>query len=231
MLSTLVLAQGVPMLLSGDELGRTQIGNNNAYCQDNKISWINWNISEKDKELLDFTRFLLNFFHEHPILQRRRFFNGRNTREMGIKDLTWLHPDGHEMTDEDWNNPEIRYLGLRLAGDAMEEVDEHGEAIRDDTLLILLNAHYEPITFTLPVCPSGERWELVLDTKYPTPFSMPYLYECDSAYDLETRSLALFRLPGALIFQSERLNMVENALKELERAERPFSSGNIPQKE
>lgn len=194
-LSSLILAQGVPMLLAGDEFGRTQNGNNNAYCQDNETSWINWDIDTKGQELLEFTRFIIKVFHKHPILQRRRFFSGHNSNHLAIKDLTWLHPDGREMAKSDWNNSQIRYLGLRLAGDAIDEVDEHGDNIVDDTLLILLNAHYEPVTFKLPQCPSDKRWELVLDTKNPTPFSELLLFECGSRYEMETRSLALFKLP------------------------------------
>jgi glycogen operon protein len=191
-IATLILAQGVPMLLSGDEFGRTQSGNNNPYCQDNEISWINWSLDSAGKELLDFTRFLLKFFHSHPILQRRRFFNGRNTRQMGIKDLTWFHPDGHEMTEFDWFNTEIRYLGLRFAGDAIEEMGEHGEIITDDTLLILLNGHYETLTFTLPQCLSSEHWELVIDTRNLISATVPLRYRCRSKYEMESRSLALF---------------------------------------
>ena len=223
-LSTLILAQGVPMILAGDEFGRTQHGNNNAYCQDNKISWINWNFDSKSHNLLQFTRFLLKFFHSHPILQRRRFFNGRNTRQSGIKDLTWFHPDGKEMTEGDWNNPQIRYLGLRLAGDAIEEVDEHGEQIIDDTLLILLNGHFEPVTFLLPECLKDEKWELVFSTVDEVPNIFPVLYDGNSSYEMESRSLSLFRLPISSVSGPEKsINIMENALRILRRAERSIS--------
>lgn len=217
-LASLILSQGVPMITAGDEMGRTQHGNNNAYCQDSEISWIDWNLSEKDSELLEYTRFLLNFFHCHPILQRRRFFNGRNTRKMGIKDLTWFHPDGHEMTDLDWNNPMIRYLGLRLAGDSIEEVDEHGEQIFDDTLLILLNAHYEPVNFTLPECPPAERWELVMDTRNSSVKRIPLLFEEKSQYKMETRSVVLFKLPRITVSKKEsQINVMESTLQKLRK--------------
>ena len=193
-LATLILAQGVPMLLSGDESGRTQLGNNNAYCQDNKISWINWNLDIRGKKLLEFTRSLIALFHSHPVLQRRNFFSGRDTRKKGTKDLTWLHPEGREMTEKDWNNPMVRYLGLKLSGDVIEEIDDHGAPVIDDTLLILLNAHYEPVIFSLPECERGQRWELILDTRYPVTFTASPLYVCSGNYDLETRSLALLRL-------------------------------------
>ena len=194
-LASLLLSQGVPMITAGDEFGRTQGGNNNAYCQDNEISWVNWKLAEKNNELLQFTRFLLKFFHQHPILQRRRFFNGRNTRQIGIKDLTWFRSDGQEMTEADWNNPQNRFLGLRLAGDAIEEVDEHGEQITDDTILILLNGGYESINFPLPQCPASECWRLVLDTSESEIPRVPTLFEAKSVFKIESRSLALFLLP------------------------------------
>lgn len=163
-LATLLLSQGVPMLLAGDEIGRTQQGNNNAYCQDNEISWVNWELDQQKRELLEFTRLLIRLFHRHPVLRRRKFFQGRRIRGSEVKDLSWFRPDGKEMTEEDWNNPEIRCFGLRLAGDAIEEMDMRGNRIVDDTLLILLNAHTELILFVLPAHRAKVRWELILDT-------------------------------------------------------------------
>lgn len=216
-LASLLLSQGVPMITAGDEFGRTQGGNNNAYCQDNEISWINWNMAGKNSELLQFTRFLLRFFHEHPILQRRRFFNGRNTRQIGIKDLTWFHPDGREMTETDWNNSQIRFLGLRLAGDAIEEMDEHGEPITDDTFLILLNGHYEPINFVLPECPSSERWRLILDTRESKIPQVPIPFESKSVFKMESRSVALFILPHAEIKTELQINVMESTLQKIRK--------------
>src|SRR5256886_2284442 len=145
-LTMLFLAQGVPMLLAGDEFGRTQRGNNNAYCQDNEISWVDWNWDRPRRELLEFTRLLIQLFHQHPVLRRSHFFQGRKIRGSEVKDLAWFRPDGKEMTDEDWANPEMRSFGLRLAGDAIEEVDGRGNRVADDTLLILLNAHHETVS-------------------------------------------------------------------------------------
>lgn len=216
-LATLLLSQGVPMITAGDEFGRTQGGNNNAYCQDNEISWINWNISGKNNELLQFTRFLLRFFDEHPILQRRRFFNGRDTRQTGIKDLTWFHPDGREMTEADWNNPQIRFLGLRLAGDAIEEVDEHGEPITDDTILIVLNGHYEAINFILPECPSFERWRLILDTRESKMPQAPILFEAKSVFKMENRSVALFILPHTAGKTELQIKVMESTLQKIRK--------------
>lgn len=216
-LATLLLSQGVPMITAGDEFGRTQGGNNNAYCQDNEISWINWNISGKNNELLQFTRFLLRFFHEHPILQRRRFFNGRDTRQTGIKDLTWFHPDGREMSEADWNNPQIRFLGLRLAGDAIEEVDEHGEPITDDTILIVLNGHYEAINFILPECPTFERWRLILDTRESKIPQVPMLFEAKSVFKMESRSVALFILPHTVGKTELQIKVMESTLQKIRK--------------
>lgn len=194
-LATLFLAQGVPMLLAGDEFGRTQNGNNNSYCQDNEISWVNWNTKALDMELLEFTRIIISIFKKHPVLQRRMFFRGRNSAHLAVKDLTWFYPDGREMASEDWNNPQVRYLGLLLDGNAIDEVNEHGEPIVDDTLLIFLNAHDEPVNFKFPQCAQTQRWKLVFDTRNPVSFSETVLLESGSMYEMETRSLALFKLP------------------------------------
>ena len=194
-LTTFILSQGVPMLLAGDEIGRTQQGNNNAYCQDNEISWIDWQIDRTGRELLDFTRRLLWLRYEHPVLRRRKFFQGRNLRGSEVKDLTWFRPDGKEMTDEDWGNPFARCLGLRLAGDAIDEVDERGNHIIDDTLLMLLNAHHEPIPFVIPAHRARVRWELLLDTQDPTGIRQQRPLRGGETYALEARSLALLRVP------------------------------------
>jgi isoamylase len=193
-LATLLLSQGVPMLLAGDEIGRTQQGNNNAYCQDNGVSWVGWPLDRSQRELLAFTQRLISLFHQHPVLRRRRFFQGRRIRGSEVKDLAWFRPDGKEMSDEDWENPYARCLGLRLAGDAIEEVDERGNRIVDDTLLLLLNAHHESIPFVLPAHRTKVRWDLVLDTREATGQRRYRLLRGGEPYELEARSLALFRL-------------------------------------
>ncbi len=134
-LATLLLSQGVPMLVAGDETGRTQGGNNNAWCQDNEISWVDWEWDEQGRDLLEFTRQLIRLFHQHPVLRRRKFFQGRPVRGAEIKDISWFRPDGQEMTDNDWRNEQARSLAVRLAGDAIDEVDERGRRVTDDTLL------------------------------------------------------------------------------------------------
>ncbi|MFP4014477.1 MAG: glycogen debranching protein GlgX [Chitinispirillaceae bacterium] len=194
-LSTLILSQGVPMITMGDEFGRTQHGNNNPYCQDNEITWVNWDIPQDGRELLEFTRFLLKFFHAHPILQRRKFFDGRDMQLSGYKDVTWFHPDGREMRREDWLDSQLRSLGLRLAGDAIDEVDQYGEQLLDDTLLILLNGHFSPVSFALPTCNVTGKWERVFDTVQPYVDMEQTEYDCGKRYRMESRCVALFRIP------------------------------------
>lgn len=197
-LATLILSQGVPMLLAGDEIGHTQHGNNNAYCQDNEISWLDWNLDQPRQELLEFTRFLIQLFCQHPVFRRRKFFHGQQIRGSEVKDIIWFRPDGKEMTDEEWNSPETRCFGFQLAGDALDEVDKQGNRIVDDTMLILLNAHYEPIPFVLPASQSDVQWELVLDTREVTGRREHPRVKTGEPYELEARSVALFR--------QERLN-------------------------
>jgi glycogen operon protein len=194
-LATLILSQGVPMLLAGDEIGRTQRGNNNAYCQDNEISWMDWKLDRWKRELLEFTQLLIRLWHQHPVLRRRVFFQGRRIRGSEVKDLAWFKPDGKEMTDDDWNNGFARCLGLRLAGDAIEEVDARGNRILDDTLLILLNAHYEVVNFVLPAHRRKVRWQTVFDTKKVKIKKRQRLIHGGSDYPLEARSMVLLRLP------------------------------------
>ena len=198
-LATLFLSQGVPMLLSGDEIGRTQKGNNNAYCQDNEISWVDWKLDKPRREFLEFTRCVIRLMNEHPVLRRRHFFQGRHIRGSEVKDLAWFRPDGKEMNDEDWNNSETRCFGLRLAGDAIEELDARGNRIVDDTLLILLNAYHEAIRFTLPAHRRKVRWEVVMDTNDSQFGKTAHrAMRGGDTYDLKSRSLALLRLPKPL---------------------------------
>ena len=193
-LATLLLSQGVPMICAGDEIGRTQSGNNNAYCQDYELSWLDWKGEQRGRDLLAFTRSLIELFHHHPVLRRRRFFQGRRIRGSEVKDLSWFRPDGKEMGDDDWNDSSARTLGLRLAGDAIEEIDSHGERIVDETLLLLLNAYHETVPFVLPAHRAGVRWELLLDTREPAGRRKHRPLKGGEAYDLEGRSLALLRL-------------------------------------
>lgn len=191
LMATLILSQGVPMLLAGDELGQSQQGNNNAYCQDNELSWLDWNITPEKQEFFRFVRQLIRLRADQPVLRRRQFFQGRPIRGSDIKDLLWLAPSGLEMTDEDWNVGFARCLGMLLAGDAIPETDSRGRPIKGDTLLILLNAHHEPITFKLPNLTRVHRWEVFVDTAQPQFTSSRKLRLTE--YPLNARSLVVLQ--------------------------------------
>ncbi len=194
-LATLFFSQGIPMMLAGDELGRTQQGNNNAYCQDNEISWFNWNLSSEQEDLLTFVRHLIRIYHNHPVLRRHHFFRGRQIPGTSIKDLYWLRAEGQEMTEADWHNPNIRAIGLRLDGHAIREVDERGNPIIDDTLLIIFNAYSEPLPFVLPDYVSGGQWELLIDTRDVKVSTNPQIHiKGSEPYIMEGRSVVLLRL-------------------------------------
>ena len=193
-LAILLLSQGVPMICGGDEIGRTQQGNNNAYCQDNEVSWFNWDLERPSRELLDFVRRLVALRHDNPVLQRRRFFQGRRIRGSEVKDIAWFTPEGKEMTDEEWNMGFVRSLMIRLAGDAIEETDAKGRPITGHTLLLLLNGHHELLSFTLPAHPRGVRWESILDTADPNNRKKVTVLKGGEHYGLTARSLAVLRL-------------------------------------
>jgi glycogen operon protein len=192
LMAALLLSQGVPMILGGDELSHTQKGNNNTYCQDNDITWLNWEMTAEKKHFLDFVRKIIRLRREQAVLTRRRFFQGRSIRSAEVKDLTWFEPSGHEMADEAWNAGFIRCLGVRLSGDAIDEMDERGQRIVGDTLLILLNAHHEMIAFTLPEPPTDRPWEFVLDTTEPPKDSQYVAW--GKVYQLQGRSVAVLRI-------------------------------------
>jgi len=189
--ATLLMSQGVPMLSGGDEVARTQSGNNNAYCQDNDLSWTPWTLAAEQRDFLAFTRRMVAIWRTQPVLRRRRFFQGRPIRGAGVKDICWLNKAGREMTDADWNAPEARRLGVLLAGDAIEELDAHGRRIVGDTLLVLLNADPSPAAFTFPADGPAGAWELLVDTARPALSAL--LVEGDR-YGLEARSMAVLRL-------------------------------------
>jgi isoamylase len=169
LLTTLLLSQGVPMLLGGDELARTQHGNNNAYCQDNEVSWYGWDAVDAD--LLEFTRRLVAYRHEHPLFRRRRFFHGRPIRTPGsgaaLPDIVWFDADGNEMGDEQWAADGVHSLTMFLNGDLVEH-DRRGEPVVDDRLLMILNGDPEPVDITLPPEPFARRWAVDVDTESGT---------------------------------------------------------------
>jgi glycogen operon protein len=163
-LTTLFLSQGVPMLSHGDELGRTQQGNNNGYCQDNALTWVDWSDVRENWLMLEFTQSLAELRKRHPVFRRRRFFYGKPVR--GLSDIAWLTPSGEEMTDSDWNVGYAKSLAVFLNGDAITEPDRRGRPIRDDSFLLLFNAHHDTIRFTIPK-DYGEMWHTEIDTAMP----------------------------------------------------------------
>jgi isoamylase len=195
-IATLFLSQGVPMLLGGDELGRTQQGNNNAYCQDNPLSWFDWNLDEHRQQLLEFTRGLIAFRKSHPVLRRRRYFEGLFLPGADIKDLTWFKTDGTEIADADWADGESRTMAMRLAGEAIDEREAEGGRISDSSLLVLLNGSHLDLSFVLPESggPPGCQWELLMDTRLPAPPSETgEKHAVGGSYAVVSRALALFR--------------------------------------
>jgi glycogen operon protein len=188
-LATLLLSQGVPMLVAGDEMGRTQQGNNNAYCQDNELSWVNWDLAwlDDNRQLFEFVRRLLQLRREHPVFRRRYFFQGQSIHGRGVRDIIWLNPDGNELSDEQWSSSFARCFGLHLVGEALDEQDERGHWLKDDDFLLLLNAHHEAIPFTLPWNSDCQVW---LDTVV-APFGRSAPHPSGQLYPLAGRSLAL----------------------------------------
>ena len=161
-LSTLLLSQGVPLLSGGDEIGRTQRGNNNAYCQDNSISWYDW--EHVDEGLLDFCRKLIRFRREHPAFRRRRWFHGRSIHGSGVRDIAWFTLEGVQMDEQDWGQGFAKSLGIFVNGQTIPNPYPRGEPVVDDNFYLIVNAHHEPLTFTLPEADWGEPWLEVLDT-------------------------------------------------------------------
>ncbi len=193
-LATLLLSQGVPMICGGDERGRTQQGNNNAYCQDNEISWLNWELNERDQKQLDYAKHLIRLRRDHPVLHRRKFFQGREIHGTGVRDICWYQPDGSLMTEEQWINGSVRSLGMLLNGLAMQETDERGEEIKDDVLLLLINGHDEQQCFKLPGDEQGPRWQVLLDTNTPD-IDRDRGAAAGEIFELYPRTLVLLRQP------------------------------------
>ncbi len=196
MLATLFLSLGVPMICGGDEFGRTQNGNNNAYCQDNELSWFNWNFSDEQKQLRQFTRRLIQLRAEHPVFRRPKFFQGRRIPNSEIRDAMWFNSGGNEMTEEEWNSPFFRCVGVLLSGDSPDIPDAEGRPILDQTFFLIINAHYEPIDFVLPGVQNLE-WELLLDTSDEDGFlDHPRLFASGDDLPVMDRAAYLLRLSG-----------------------------------
>ena len=204
LLTTLLLSQGVPMLCGGDEFGRGQNGNNNAYCQDNEVGWLSWERTGEQEQLFEYTRRLIRLRTEHPVFRRPKFFQGRRIRGSEIKDVMWFNPGGNEMSEEEWTSPFVRCLGMLLSGDTVDVLSFEGEPVRDETFLLLLNAHHEPIVFVLPGLEKLE-WELLLDTAEEEGFlKKTKVFASGDDFELGDRSTCLLRLAGGAQAQARQ---------------------------
>ena len=194
LLATLLVSLGVPMLLAGDEIGRTQRGNNNAYCQDNEISWFDWDqIRPEDQDLRRFVRYLIHLRRRHRVFSRPRFFRGEVLSEAGVKDITWVTPSGEEATGEDWNNPVALSLGYVLSGAAGEFFTPGGQRDIDESFLVMINAYYEDLDFRIPSLAAPMSWEPLVDTSEPAGrVTGGALYAPGEVYPLQAHSFALF---------------------------------------
>jgi glycogen operon protein len=193
-LATLFFSQGTPMLLAGDEFGRTQNGNNNAYAQDSEIGWIDWNTDEEGLSLLEFTRRVIALRQSQPMLRRGRFVTGAYNEELGVKDATWLTPAGAEMTDAEWSDGIAKCLGVVLDGRAQATgIRRRGT---DNTLLLIVNSHHDVVNFTLPDIAGGTSWTCLVDTNRPENEEVR-TFPLGEEYTVTARSLLLFELEGA----------------------------------
>jgi isoamylase len=196
-LATLFLSQGVPMLLGGDEISRTKNGNNNSYCQDNEISWYDWNLDSKSQSLLDFTRRMIQLRRDHPVLRRRKYFWGRPIHGSEVRDLIWLRCDGKEMTDQDWGTSWMQCLGLFLSGNLTDEVDIDGQVKVDDCFLLIFNAHHQDISFILPEILFLSSWDIMIDTATSRIPSDHDPLKGGQSYKVKARSLVMLRQEGS----------------------------------
>jgi len=194
LMATLLVSQGVPMITAGDELGKTQQGNNNAYCHDDELSWLDWDLDDPRRAFLHFVQRLTRLRREQPVLQRRRFFRGVNLWDSSLKDLAWFRPDGKEMTAEDWQHGTAKSVAFLLGGDTISTPDEEGHRITGDTLLVLLNASHEHVTYVLPEVEWGEEWEILVDTAGETDLKREHV-AARGSIALEARSLAILARP------------------------------------
>jgi glycogen operon protein len=212
-LTTLFLSQGAPMLTGGDEWGRTQNGNNNAYCQDNEISWFHWERDEKQNQFLEFTRRLIQLRKDHPVFRRPKFFQGRRIRGSEIRDVMWFNPGGNQMSEEEWASPFVRCIGMLLSGDTSDVLTFEGEPVRDDTFLLLINAHYEPIPFVLPGQENLE-WQLILDTMDANGFLRePKKFASGDDVDLGGRAVCLLQLVSGAQAQAREESWKKRAVE------------------
>ena len=196
-LTTLLLSQGTPMLLGGDEFARSQGGNNNAWCQDNEISWFDWDLDEAQEDLLAFTKRVIALRRAHPVFRRRAFLRGAALDGRGLPDAYWFRPEGRRMTRRDWERDAVHTIGLFLNGDALGSVDREGKPLRDDSFLLLINSHFEDVQFLLPSRRYGGAWSLELDTARPEIAAGDHTLQAREAVDLMARSVVVYRGVGA----------------------------------
>lgn len=189
LLTSLFLSQGVPMLVAGDEFGRTQKGNNNAYCQDNEVSWLNW--ANADKDLLQFTKALIHLRKKHPAFRRRRWFQGQQINHAGLEDIGWFQPDGSEMTHENWQHDFAKSLGVFLNGNAIRSKGPRGEQIKDNSFYVIFNAHHDKLDFKLPALKYGQLWTIVLDTASNQANIKKGIFKACQNFEVEGRSIML----------------------------------------
>ena len=180
------------MLLAGDEVGHSQQGNNNAYCQDNELAWLSWENGEDEKQLLEFVRDLIRLRSDHRVFRRRKFFQNRAIRGENVRDIVWLDPAGTQMSDEQWRDGFARSLGVFLSGRGLDERDERGRTIVDTDFLVLVNAHYETVEFKMPEQPEDARWALRVDTTNAKFEKEERVFARGDAYAVQGRALALF---------------------------------------
>ncbi|HLX84913.1 MAG TPA: glycogen debranching protein GlgX [Terriglobales bacterium] len=190
-IATQLLSQGVPMLSQGDAIGHTQLGNNNAYCQDNPTSWLNWELTSRDRDLFAFVQRMINLRKRHPIFRRRRFFQGRPIKGANVKDVLWLNSAGNEMSEDEWRNSSVRCLGMFLSGQGLDETDDRGRKIIDESFLVLFNAHHDDVEFTLPSFRSGSWWAAWMDTSRDDGLRTADNHDAGTGYPLQARSLVI----------------------------------------
>jgi glycogen operon protein len=191
MFTTLLLSQGVPMIYAGDAMGHSQNGNNNAYCQDNELSWLKWELTPEDRDLFAFVQRMINLRKRHPVFRRRHFFQGRPIKGETVKDVLWLNFKGLEMSEEEWRDPSVHCIGMFLSGQGLNETDERGRKRSDENFLLLLNAYHEDIQFTLPEFRPGGRWSAWMDTSRESGLRPVDSHDGGAAYPLQARSMVV----------------------------------------
>jgi glycogen operon protein len=191
MLTTLLISQGVPMIYAGDAMGHSQNGNNNAYCQDNDLSWLKWELTAEDRDLFAFVQRMINLRKRHPVFRRRHFFQGRPIKGETVKDVLWLNFKGQEMNEEEWRDPSVHCLGMFLSGQGLNETDERGRKRSDENFLLLLNAYHLDIEFTLPEFRPGGRWSAWMDTSREGGLRPVDSYDAGAIYPVQARSMVV----------------------------------------